>query len=57
LKEALPKLSRVLVLSYRVDPIAAPQIKELETAAAVLGVKLVVRDIRTADDLPAAFEV
>jgi putative ABC transport system substrate-binding protein len=33
LKEALPGISRVLVLSYLVDPIAAPQIKELENAA------------------------
>jgi putative tryptophan/tyrosine transport system substrate-binding protein len=56
LKEAVPKISRVLVLSYRVDPIATPQLKELEVAAASLGVKLLVRDIRTADDLPAAFD-
>lgn len=57
LKEAVPKISRVLVLSYRVDPIAAPQLKELEVAADSLGVKLLVRDIRTADDIPAAFDV
>jgi putative ABC transport system substrate-binding protein len=36
LKEAVPKISRVLVLSYRVDPIAAPQLKELESAAVTL---------------------
>ena len=52
LKEAAPGISRVLVLSYLVDPIAAPQVKELESAARSLGVK----DIRTADDLPAAFD-
>jgi putative ABC transport system substrate-binding protein len=56
LKEAVPKISRVLVLSYRVDPIAAPQLKELEVAAATLGVKLLVCDIRTTDDIPAAFD-
>src|SRR5882762_1039685 len=56
LKEAVPSISRVLVLSYLVDPIAAPQVKELESAATSLGVKLLVRDIRTADDLPAAFD-
>jgi putative ABC transport system substrate-binding protein len=44
------------VLSYLVDPIAAPQVKELESAAASQGMKLLVRDIRTADDLPAAFD-
>jgi len=56
LREAVPRISRVLVLSYLADPIAAPQIKELETAARSLGVKLLVQDIRTADDLPAAFD-
>jgi putative ABC transport system substrate-binding protein len=56
LKEAVPGISRVLVLSYLVDPIAPPQVKELESAADSLGVKLLVREIRTADDLPAAFD-
>jgi len=56
LKESVPRISRVLVLSYLVDPIAAPQVMELESAAHSLGVKLLVRDIRTADDLPAAFD-
>ena len=56
LKEAVPKISRALVLSYRVDPIAAPQLEELEVAAASLGVKLLVQDIRTVDDIPAAFD-
>ena len=56
LKEAVPRISRVLILSYLVDPIAAPQVKELESAARSLGVKLLVQEIRTADDLPAAFD-
>lgn len=56
LKEAVPKISRALVLSYRVDPIAEPQLKELEAAALSLGVSLLVRDIRTAQDIPAAFD-
>jgi putative ABC transport system substrate-binding protein len=56
LKEAVPRISRVLVLSYLVDPIAAPQVKELERAAHSLRVKLLIRDIQTADDLPAAFD-
>jgi putative ABC transport system substrate-binding protein len=56
LKEVVPRLSRVLVLSYLADPIAAPQVKELESAAHTLGVKLLVHDVRTADDLPAAFD-
>ena len=56
LKEALPRLSRVLVLSDLGDSIAAPQLRELEHAAHSLGVTLLVRDIRSADDLPAAFD-
>ena len=56
LKEAVPSISRVLVLTYLVDPIAAPQVKELENAARALRMTLVVRDIRSADDLPAAFD-
>jgi ABC-type uncharacterized transport system substrate-binding protein len=55
LKEAVPRLSRVLVLAYLVDPVTPPQIQALESAARSLGVKLVVRDIRSADDLSAAF--
>lgn len=57
LKETVPTISRVLVLSYLVDPIAEPQVRELENAAQSLGVKLLVQDIRTADDLPTAFDV
>ena len=56
LKEAVPRVSRVLVLSYSVDPITAPQIEELRTAARSLRLQLQIRDIGTADDLPAAFE-
>ncbi len=56
LKEALPRLSRVLVLSDLGDSIAAPQLRELEHAAHSLGVTLLVRDIRSVDDLPAAFD-
>jgi ABC-type uncharacterized transport system substrate-binding protein len=56
LKEAIPRISRVLVLSYLADPIAPLQVKALEEAAPSLGVTLQVHDIRTADDLPAAFE-
>jgi len=56
LKEVVPKISRVLVLSYRVDPISGPQLEELESAAASLRVKLLILDIRSADDIPAAFD-
>ena len=56
LKEAVPGISRVLVLSYLVDPIAPLQVKAMKEAAQSLGVTLLVHDIQSADDLPAAFD-
>jgi putative tryptophan/tyrosine transport system substrate-binding protein len=56
LKEAVPGISRVLVLSYLVDPIAPLQVKALQETAPSLGIALQIHDIRTADDLPAAFD-
>src|SRR5262249_15221467 len=56
LKEAVPRISRVLVLSYLVDPIAPLQVKALKEAAPPLGITLQIQGIQTADDLPAAFE-
>ena len=56
LKEAAPRISRVLVLAYPADPIAAVQVKALKGAAPSLGLMLQVQDIQTADDLPAAFD-
>jgi putative ABC transport system substrate-binding protein len=49
-------MSRVLVLSYLIDPIAPLQVKTLEAAAPSLGVKLQIQEIRSGDDLPAAFD-
>jgi putative ABC transport system substrate-binding protein len=56
LKEAIPGISRVLVLTYLADPIAPLQVKALQDAARSIGVTLLVHDIRTADDIPAAFD-
>ena len=56
LKEAVPGISRVLVLSYPADPITQFQVKALKEAARSLGVTLEIQDIRTGDDLPAAFD-
>jgi putative ABC transport system substrate-binding protein len=55
LKEVVPGISRVLVLTYLVDPISPLQVKALREAAPSLGVTLQVRDIQAADDLPKAF--
>jgi putative tryptophan/tyrosine transport system substrate-binding protein len=56
LKDAVPRVSRVLLLTYLIDPIAPPQVEELEHAARSLGVSLLVRNIKTADELLAAFD-
>jgi putative ABC transport system substrate-binding protein len=56
LKEVVPRISRVLVLTFLVDPIAPLQVKALKEVAPSLGVSLLVHDIRTAEDLPAAFD-
>jgi len=56
LTEAVPGISRVLLLSYLGDPIAPLQVKALNEAARSLGVALQVQDIRSGDDLPAAFD-
>jgi putative ABC transport system substrate-binding protein len=56
LKEAVPSISRVLVLSYLADPIAQLQVDALNAVAPSLGVTLQIQDIKTADDIPAAFE-
>lgn len=56
LKEAVPGLSRVLVLAYLADPIAPLQVKALNEAAHSLGVTLQIQDIGAVDDLAAAFD-
>jgi putative tryptophan/tyrosine transport system substrate-binding protein len=56
LKQTVPEISRVLVLSYLVDPVAPLQVAALNEAARSLGVTLLVQDIRSSDDLAAAFE-
>jgi putative ABC transport system substrate-binding protein len=56
LRELVPKIPRVLVLSHSSDPVAAPQVKALEETAHSLGTKLQIRDIRTSSDLALAFD-
>ena len=56
LRELVPQISRVLVLSHLSDPIAAPQVKALQETAQSLGITLQIRDIRTSGDLPVAFD-
>ena len=56
LKETVPGISRVLVLSYLADPIAPVQVAALDKVAPSLGVTLLVRDIRTEADIATAFD-
>jgi ABC-type uncharacterized transport system substrate-binding protein len=56
LKQAVPRVSRVSVLANLSDPIAAPQVQEMEAAARSLDVRLRVRAVQTPEQLPAAFE-
>ena len=56
LKEAVPRLTKVLVLTYLADPIARLQVEALKEAATSLGLSLVLQDVRSATDLPQAFD-
>jgi putative tryptophan/tyrosine transport system substrate-binding protein len=56
LRELVPGISRVLVLAYLADPNAPLQVKALERTAASMGITLQVKDFRTAEDIPAAFD-
>jgi putative tryptophan/tyrosine transport system substrate-binding protein len=56
LKEAVPGISRVLILTYLVDQISPLQAQAIKEAAPALGVTPLFHDIGSADDLPAAFE-
>ena len=56
LKEAVAGISRVLALAYLADPISPLYVQALKEAAPSLGVTLQIRDVRTADGLPSAFD-
>jgi ABC-type uncharacterized transport system substrate-binding protein len=56
LKETVPAVSKVLVLTYLVDPIAVLQAEALKEASTSLGLTLLFRDIKTAEDIQMAVE-
>jgi putative tryptophan/tyrosine transport system substrate-binding protein len=56
LTQAVPGISRVLVLSYLTDPIGPIQVTALTDAARSVGVSLQIQDIKAASDLPGAFD-
>jgi len=55
LKEIVPRLSRVAVLGESTNPGSAQQLKEVERAAGVLGVKLQYLDVLDPKDVETAF--
>jgi ABC-type uncharacterized transport system substrate-binding protein len=55
LREILPQLSRVALLSYAMNPGTAEYIREAELAAPTLGIQLQVETVRDPDDLERAF--
>ena len=55
LKEALPKLTRVGILTDPEAPASAAAFKETQAAAQALGLKLQLLEVRTADDIEEAF--
>ena len=50
-------MSKVVVLTYLVDPIAALQVRSLKEAAIPLGLTLLFRDIKTAEDIQTELKV
>ncbi|MBK6863197.1 MAG: ABC transporter substrate-binding protein [Ideonella sp.] len=55
LKQIAPKISRVAVLLNPASPIEPLALRELQSAAAAVGVEIQSIDVRTPDDYPAAF--
>jgi putative ABC transport system substrate-binding protein len=55
LKDIVPRLTRVVVLTNFANPVSTPQIQELEQAARGMGVQLLIRDVRSPEELPDAF--
>ena len=57
LKEVIPRVSRVAVLSNPTNPSNAPQIRDIKVAAQPLGIHLQLLETRTSQDLDGAFQV
>ena len=56
LKETVPRISKVLMLSYPVDPIDSGQIMAVARTAQTLGVTIDVREVRKQADIAMAFD-
>jgi putative ABC transport system substrate-binding protein len=56
LREVIPEVSRVAVLSNPTNPSNAPQIRDAKAAAKALGVQLQLLEVRSPQDLESAFQ-
>ena len=56
LRELLPGIARVVVMSNLSTPNSPPQLREIETAARSMGIQTRNFDLRKPEDLPPAFE-
>ena len=54
-RELVPGIKHVSILSFLADPIAPLQIKAMQEAAQQMGLTLHVQDIKTPEDIPIAF--
>jgi putative tryptophan/tyrosine transport system substrate-binding protein len=56
LRELVPRLSRLAILTNIGNPVHILQREEVRTMARALGVEVIILEIRRADDIPPAFE-
>ena len=56
LRELVPRLSRLAILTNIGNPVHILQMDEVRTMAFALGVEVITLEIRRADDIPPAFE-
>ena len=54
LRQAFPRLARVVLLNYSVDPVSALQVAEIRKVASKLGIQLLIQDVKTPDDFASA---
>ena len=55
LREAVPRVSRMAVITNPDNPAVTPQVKEIEVAARALGVEIHLLAVRKADEFNGAF--
>ncbi len=56
LREMLPGLKRLAALGNAGNPVTAPEMREVQSAARTLGFQIVTSEIRRAEEIPAVIE-